>query len=56
VYVIADSSHGFKMLGVGKEVAGVLLGESSPVLHPFRFARFREGDLHPVSSSPFPWS
>jgi glycine/D-amino acid oxidase-like deaminating enzyme len=56
VYVIADSNHGFKMIGVGKEVAGVLLGEASPVLHPFRFARFREGDLHPASGSPFPWS
>jgi glycine/D-amino acid oxidase-like deaminating enzyme len=56
VYVIADSNHGYKMIGVGKEVAGVLLGETSAVLHPFRFARFREGDLHPVSQSPFPWS
>jgi glycine/D-amino acid oxidase-like deaminating enzyme len=56
VYVIADSNHGYKMIGVGKEVAGVLLGEKSSVLHPFRFSRFREGDLHPVSNSPFPWS
>jgi glycine/D-amino acid oxidase-like deaminating enzyme len=56
VYVIADSNHGFKMIGVGQEVARVLLGGTSSVLHPFRFARFREGDLHPVSHSPFPWS
>jgi glycine/D-amino acid oxidase-like deaminating enzyme len=56
VYAIADSNHGFKMIGVGKEVARVLLGETSSVLRPFRFARFREGDLHPASSSPFPWS
>jgi glycine/D-amino acid oxidase-like deaminating enzyme len=56
VYVVADSNHGYKMIGVGKEVARVLLGETSPVLHPFRFSRFREGDLHPVSHSPFPWS
>jgi glycine/D-amino acid oxidase-like deaminating enzyme len=56
VYVIADSNHGFKMIGVGKEVARVLLGEKSAVLFPFRFARFAEGDLHPVSNSPFPWS
>ncbi len=56
VYVVADSNHGYKMIGVGKEVAKVLMGEHSSVLHPFRFARFAEGDLHPVSSSPYPWS
>jgi methylglutamate dehydrogenase subunit A len=56
VYVIADSNHGYKMIGVGKEVAKVLMGEHSSVLYPFRFARFAEGDLHPVSSSPYPWS
>ena len=55
VYVVADSNHGYKMVGVGKEVAGVLCGEYSEVLHPFRFGRFAEGDLHPVSSGPFPW-
>lgn len=55
VYVIADSNHGFKMIGVGKEVARVLMGERSNVLHPFRYARFAEGDLHPVSKSPYPW-
>ena len=56
VYVIADSNHGWKMIGVGKEVARTLMGEHSSVLHPFRFARYSEGDLHPISSSPFPWS
>lgn len=55
-YVIADSNHGYKMIGVGKEAAKVLMGEHSDVLHPFRFSRFAEGDLHPTSSSPFPWS
>jgi hypothetical protein len=55
VYVIADSNHGFKMIGVGKEVARVLLGEKSSILHPFRYSRFAEGDLHPVSNSPYPW-
>jgi hypothetical protein len=55
-YVIADSNHGYKMIGVGKEVARVMMGEKSGVLHPFRYARYAEGDLHPVSSSPFPWS
>lgn len=56
VYVIADSNHGYKMIGVGQEVARVMMGEHSTVLHPFRFARYAEGDLHPTSSSPFPWS
>ncbi|MCP4417032.1 MAG: FAD-binding oxidoreductase, partial [Chloroflexi bacterium] len=55
VFVVADSNHGFKMIGVGKEVASVLMGEHSSVLHPFRYARFAEGDLHPVSKSPYPW-
>jgi glycine/D-amino acid oxidase-like deaminating enzyme len=56
VYVIADSNHGYKMIGVGKEVAGELRGQKSSVLFPFRFSRFAQGDLHPVSNSPFPWS
>jgi methylglutamate dehydrogenase subunit A len=56
LYAILDSNHGYKMIGVGKEVAGVLLGEYSSLLHPFRFERFATGDLHPVSSSPYPWS
>ncbi len=55
-YVIADSNHGFKMIAVGREVARVLQGEHSSLLHPFRFARFESGDLHPVSNSPYPWS
>ena len=55
VYVIADSNHGFKMISVGQEVARVLSGERSAVLHPFRYSRFAEGDLHPVSNSPYPW-
>ena len=55
-YVIADSNHGFKMIGVGELVAAELLGEKSTLLAPFRFARYAEGKLHPVSHSPFPWS
>ena len=43
-------------LHVGREVARVLLGDHSPLLYPFRFERFATGDLHPVSSSPYPWS
>jgi glycine/D-amino acid oxidase-like deaminating enzyme len=56
LYGIFDSNHGYKMIGVGKEVASVLLGEHSLLLYPFRFERFATGDLHPVSSSPYPWS
>src|SRR3989304_4939626 len=51
-----DSNHGYKMIGVGREVAKVVVGEPSSLLYPFRFERFATGDLHPVSSSPYPWS
>jgi glycine/D-amino acid oxidase-like deaminating enzyme len=56
VYVAADSNHGYKMIAVGREIARVLQGEHSTLLHPFRFERFATGDLHPVSHSPYPWS
>ena len=56
VYVIADSNHGYKMIGVGKLVAQELMGETSALLEPFRFARFERGEVHPASHSPFPWS
>ena len=56
VYAILDSNHGYKKIGVGREVAKVLLGEHSSLLYPFRFERFEAGDLHPVSHSPYPWS
>ena len=56
VYGIFDSNHGYKMLGVGREVAKVLVGNSAPLLRPFRLERFATGDLHPVSNSPYPWS
>lgn len=56
VYVIADSNHGYKMIGVGQLVADDILGRPSELLEPFRFSRFERGELHPVSNSPFPWS
>ncbi|MGH7117577.1 MAG: NAD(P)/FAD-dependent oxidoreductase [Acetobacteraceae bacterium] len=56
VYVVADSNHGYKMIGVGKLVAEDICGRPSELLEPFRFSRFAEGKLHPVSNSPFPWS
>ncbi len=55
-YFIADSNHGYKMLGVGKLVAAEIAGNKSALLEPFRFSRYIEGKLHPVSNSPFPWS
>jgi len=55
-YFIADSNHGYKMIGVGKLVAAEMCGETSALLEPFRFSRYAEGRLHPVSHSPFPWS
>lgn len=55
-YLIADSNHGYKMIGVGKLVAGEICGAESELLKPFRFSRYAEGKLHPVSNSPFPWS
>ena len=56
VYVIADSNHGYKMIGVGKLVAEEITGGKSRLLEPFRFSRYADGKLHPVSNSPFPWS
>ena len=56
VYVVADSNHGYKMIGVGALVAKELLGEPQALLAPFAFLRYEEGKLHPVSSSPYPWS
>ncbi|MBN1831190.1 MAG: FAD-binding oxidoreductase [Deltaproteobacteria bacterium] len=55
-YLIADSSHGYKMIGVGKLVAKEIMGEKQELLKPFRYSRFEEGDLLPESNSPFPWS
>jgi glycine/D-amino acid oxidase-like deaminating enzyme len=55
-FVIADSNHGYKMIGVGELVAQTICGAKPSMLHPFRFSRYAEGDLHPVSNSPFPWS
>lgn len=56
VYVIADSNHGFKMIGVGALVAKELVGETQALLEPFRYSRYAMGRPHPVSNSPYPWS
>jgi glycine/D-amino acid oxidase-like deaminating enzyme len=55
-FVIADSNHGYKMIGVGDLVADKICGGSPDLLKPFRLSRYEEGALHPVSNSPFPWS
>ncbi len=55
-HVVADSNHGYKMIGVGKLVAAEAMGEPARLLQPFRLSRYAEGRLHPVSHSPFPWS
>ena len=56
VYVIADSNHGFKMVGVGALVAKELVGDDQALLEPFRYSRYALGKLHPESNSPYPWS
>ncbi|MDY6987798.1 MAG: FAD-binding oxidoreductase [Thermodesulfobacteriota bacterium] len=55
-YMILDSNHGYKMIGVGQLVAKEVLGAEQALLKPFRFDRYAKGELHPVSNSPFPWS
>ena len=55
VYVIADSNHGFKMIGVGEQVARILTGAKSDLLEPFRFNRFEQTNALPKSNAPFPW-
>ncbi|MEE3095074.1 MAG: monomeric sarcosine oxidase, partial [Pseudomonadota bacterium] len=55
-FIIADSIHGFKMIGVGKLAAQEILGAPSKLMDSFRLSRYAEGRLHPVLNSPFPWS
>ena len=55
-YFVADSNHGYKMIGVGALVAKEILGEPQRLLEPFRYIRYATGELHPVSNSPYPWS
>ncbi len=56
VHIIADSNHGYKMIGVGHLMADEILGRKQALLEPFRFDRYAKGELHPVSNSPYPWS
>ena len=52
--MIADSNHGFKMIGVGEQVARILTGDESELLEPFSFSRFEEQKALPKSNAPFP--
>lgn len=55
VYMIADSNHGFKMLGAGKLVAKQLMGDKVDDLIPFAFSRFAEGRTFGSTNSHSPW-
>ena len=44
------------MIGVGHLMVEEILGNKQSLLDPFRFNRFEQGNLHPVSNSPYPWS
>ena len=55
VYMIADSNHGFKMLGAGKLVASYLMGENVPDLTPFALARYANGWTYGSTNSHSPW-
>ena len=55
VYMIADSNHGFKMLGAGKLVAKQLMGDDVSDLKSFAFSRFADGQTFGSTNSHSPW-
>jgi glycine/D-amino acid oxidase-like deaminating enzyme len=55
-YLIMDSNHGFKMIGLGKLVAHDILGGGESRLDAFRLSRYEQGVTHAVSHSPYPWN
>lgn len=55
VHMIADSNHGFKMLGAGKLVARRLVGDRVEDLEPFAFSRFARGKTYGATNSHSPW-
>jgi glycine/D-amino acid oxidase-like deaminating enzyme len=55
-YMVMDSNHGFKMIGLGKLVANDILGGGESRLDPFRLSRYERGVTHAVSHSPYPWN
>jgi methylglutamate dehydrogenase subunit A len=55
-YMIADSNHGFKMIGVGKLVADHLVtGDRVPELVPFALSRYADGRTFGDRNSNCPW-
>ena len=55
-FVIADSNHGFKMIGVGKLVAHMLVHGNKPAeLEPFTIDRYRTGGTFGDRNSNCPW-
>ena len=55
-YLIADSNHGYKMIGVGKLVAKHLVtGEKVAELQPFAISRYAEGRTFGDRNSNCPW-
>lgn len=55
-FVIADSNHGFKMIGVGNLVAQTLVNGTMPdTLKPFRFSRYADGGTFGDRNSNCPW-
>ncbi len=55
-WVIADSNHGFKMIGVGKLSAKMLVhGDKPEELKPFTMERYRTGETFGDRNSNCPW-
>ena len=55
-WVIADSNHGFKMIGVGKLTAQMLVhGDKPDELEPFTLDRYRTGSTFGDRNSNCPW-
>jgi len=55
-YMVMDSNHGFKMIGLGKLVAQDILGGGESRLDAFRLSRYEQGVTHAISHSPYPWN
>lgn len=56
VYMIADSNHGFKALGIGKLVSKhIVTGLPVEELKPFAFSRYAEGKAYGSRTSNCPW-
>jgi methylglutamate dehydrogenase subunit A len=55
-YMVMDSNHGFKMIGLGKLVARDILGSGESRLDAFRLSRYEQGVTHATSNSPYPWN